>query len=96
MNIILVGGGKVGITILESLVSEGHDVVVVDSDPAVITQVTNTFDVMCVCGNGVDWETLQEAGAKGANLLVAVTGSDEFNMLCCFMAKKINFFSNIS
>jgi len=47
------------------------------------------YDVMCVCGNGVDWETLQEAGSDKANLLIAVTGSDEFNMLCCFMAKKI-------
>lgn len=89
MNIILVGGGKIGTTILENLVSEGHDVVIVDSSPQVIGQVTNMYDVMCICGNGVDWETLQEAGSDKANLLIAVTGSDEFNMLCCFMAKKI-------
>ena len=89
MNIIIVGGGKIGTTVLESLVSEGHDVVMVDSDPEVIAQVSNIYDVMCVCGNGVDWETLTEAGAAGADLLIAVTGSDEFNMLCCFMAKKV-------
>lgn len=89
MNIILVGGGKIGTTILQSLVPEGHDVVIIDSDPQVISQISNTYDVMCVCGNGVDWETLQEAGSEKANLLIAVTGSDEFNMLCCFMAKKI-------
>lgn len=89
MNIILIGGGKIGITILESLVSEGHNVVVVDNSPQVINQINNMYDVMCVCGNGVDWETLQEAGSDKTNLLVAVTGSDEFNMLCCFMAKKI-------
>ncbi len=89
MNIILVGGGKIGTTIMENLVREGHDVVIVDSSPQVISQISNLYDVMCVCGNGVDWETLQEAGSHKANLLIAVTGSDEFNMLCCFMAKKI-------
>ncbi len=89
MNIIVVGSGKIGTTILKSLVQEGHDVVVVDSDQKVITQISNIYDVMCVCGNGVDWETLTEAGADKAQLLIAVTGSDEFNMLCCFMAKRI-------
>jgi len=89
MNIIIVGGGKIGVTILQSLVREHHNVVMVDSDPQVIQQLSNNHDVMCVCGNGVDWETLTEAGATKANLLIAVTGSDEFNMLCCFMAKKL-------
>ena len=89
MNIIVVGGGKIGTTILKSLVQEGHDVVVVDSNQKVIAEISNIYDVMCVCGNGVDWETLTEAGADKAQLLIAVTGSDEFNMLCCFMAKRI-------
>ncbi len=89
MNIIIVGGGKIGTTILENLVSEGHNVVAVDSDPNVIAEISNIYDVMCVCGNGVDWETLTEAGVKNTQLLIAVTGSDEFNMLCCFMAKKL-------
>ncbi len=89
MNIILIGGGKIGTTILESLVAEGHNVVIVDNSPQVINQINNMYDVMCVCGNGVDWETLKEAGSDNTNLLIAVTGSDEFNMLCCLMAKKI-------
>ena len=89
MNIIIVGGGKIGTTILENLVKEGHNVVAVDSDPKVTEMLSNQYDVMCVCGNGVDNETLSEAGVEKAQLLIAVTGSDEFNMLCCFLAKKM-------
>jgi len=96
MKIIIVGGGKIGTTILESLVSEGHDVVAIDSDPKVIGEISNVYDVMCVCGNGVDCETLTEAGAENAQLLVAVTGSDEFNMLCCFMAKRMGVKNTIA
>ncbi len=89
MKIIIVGGGKIGITILENLVQEGHDVVAIDSDPHVTELLSNQYDVMCVCGNGVDNETLSEAGVEKAQLLIAVTGSDELNMLCCFLAKKM-------
>ena len=96
MKIIIVGGGKIGTTILKDLVSEDHDVVMVDSSPAVIEQITNLYDVMCVCGNGVDNETLTEAGAEKAELLIAVTGSDEFNMLCCFMAKRLGVGNTIA
>lgn len=96
MNIIIVGSGKIGTTILEQMVKEGHDVVAVDSNPDVVGALSNQYDVMCVCGNGVDCETLEEAGADKAQLLIAVTGSDEFNMLCCFMAKKMGVKNTIA
>jgi trk system potassium uptake protein TrkA len=96
MKIIIVGGGKIGVTILKNLAAEGHNVIVIDSSAAVISEISNTYDVMCVCGNGVDWETLTEAGAENAQLLIAVTGSDEFNMLCCFMAKKMGVENTIA
>ncbi len=89
MNIIIVGCGKIGSTILENLTSEHHDIVAIDSDSKCISEISNLYDIMCLCGNGVDWETLVEAGAEKANLLIAVTGSDECNMLICYMAKKI-------
>ncbi len=89
MNIIVVGLGKIGSTILASLVSEGHDVVAVDSDPKVVSEIANTYDIMAVCGNGADVEPLEEAGATKAELVIAVTASDEMNMLSCFMAKKL-------
>lgn len=89
MRIIVAGLGKVGTTLISSLVSEGHDVVVIDRDPQVIEEITNIYDVMGVCGNCADSDVLEEAGAKTAELIIAVAGSDEFNMLSCFMAKKM-------
>lgn len=89
MNIIVVGCGKIGSTILASLVSEGHDVVALENNPAVLEEITNIYDVMGVCGNGADCETLEEAGVDKAEMFVAVTGSDELNMLSCFLAKKM-------
>ncbi len=89
MKIIIVGGGKIGATLIESLESEGHDITVIDNDQRVIDEISNIYDVMCVCGNGVDNETLNEAEVSKAELLIAVTNSDEINMLICFIAKKM-------
>ncbi len=89
MKIIVAGSGKIGSTLISNLVNEGHDVVVIDNDPQVIEEITTTNDVMGVCGNCADTDVLEEAGAREAELLIAVAGSDEFNMLSCFIAKKI-------
>ena len=89
MKIILVGCGTIGATIISSLVSEGHDIVAVDSDADFLNEITNVYDVMGLCGNGADSDVLEEAGAETADLFVAVTGSDELNMLSCFLARKM-------
>ena len=89
MNIIIVGCGKIGTTILSSLLAEGHDIVAVDSNPDVISEISNIYDSMYVCGSGTDCDTLKEAGVEKAELFVAATGSDELNMLSCFIAKKM-------
>ncbi len=89
MKIIISGCGKIGRTILASLVSEGHDIVAIDSDSAVLTEITNIHDVMGVCGNGADSDILTEAGVAGAEMFVAATGSDEMNMLSCFLARRL-------
>ena len=89
MKIIIAGCGKIGGTILASLVSEGHDIVAIDSDSAVLTEITNIHDVMGVCGNGADSDILTEAGVAGAEMFVAATGSDEMNMLSCFLARRL-------
>lgn len=96
MNIIVVGCGKIGTTVLESLVAEGHDVTAVDVRPAALTEITNIHDVITVCGNGADCETLREAGAAHAELVVAATGSDEVNMLCCHVAKKLGAHNTVA
>ncbi len=89
MKIIIVGCGKIGTTLLSSLVAEGHDVVAVDSSPAALAEISDIYDIMCVFGNGVDSDVLIEAGAKDADIFAAVTGSDEQNMLACFLAKRL-------
>ncbi len=89
MKIIVVGCGKTGKAIIENLVEEGHDLIAVDSNAKAIEEVTTEFDVMCVMGNGADVDTLKEAGADNCKLVVAATSSDETNMLCCFLARKL-------
>lgn len=89
MKIIIVGCGKIGSTILRSLVNEGHEVVGIDNDPAVISDISTIFDAMFVEGNGADSDALLEAGVRDCELLAAVTASDELNMLCCYLAKKM-------
>lgn len=87
MKITVVGCGKIGCTVINALLTEGHEIVAIDNDPDVISDITNIYDVMTVCGSGTDSDVLLEAG--NANLLIAVTGSDEFNMLTCFIAKRL-------
>lgn len=89
MKIIVAGLGKIGQAILSGLVAEGHEVVGIENAPDVIEEVTNRYDVMCVLGSATDYETLSEAGADGCELFVAVTGSDEMNMLACFLARRM-------
>ncbi len=89
MKIIIAGCGKIGETIVKSLVEEGHDILIIDKDNSVIQEITNVFDVIGVCGNCVDSDVLEEADVKTAELFIAVTDSDELNMLSCFLAKKM-------
>lgn len=89
MKIIVAGCGKIGTTLVECLVAEGHDVVVIDSLSEVISTVANIHDVMGVCGNAADTETLEEAGVDTAELFIASTSSDELNMLACFIAGRM-------
>ncbi len=88
MRIIVVGCGKVGESIVSRLSKEDHDIAVVDTDPVVIGDVTDNFDVMGVVGNGASYSVLKEAGIEETDLLIAVTDSDELNLLCCLFAKK--------
>lgn len=88
MRIIVVGCGKVGRKIIEQLSNEGNDVTVVDLKSKVVADITNSVDVMGVVGNGTSHVVLEEAGIEETDLLIAVTQSDELNLLCCLIAKK--------
>ena len=87
MRILVVGDGKVGHTIAESLAKEEHDVVIIDKDDEALQRSEDTLDVMCIRGNGANAKTLMDAGADKADIIIAATASDEVNMLCCLLAK---------
>ena len=89
MKIIIIGGGKVGRTLVRNLNDEGHDVVLIDIKSAVVDAVGDAYDVMCIEGSGTDITVLEEAGVRTADLIIAVTEKDEHNVLCGIMAKKM-------
>ena len=89
MRVVVAGCGKIGQAIIGSLLKERHDVLCIDSDQTVISDITNTFDVMAICGNAISHDVLTEASIEKTELFIAVTGSDEFNMLSCLAAKKL-------
>ncbi len=88
LHIILVGCGKVGATIIEQLSKEGHDITVIDQNAQRIQEIANMFDVMGLTGNGASYSVQIEAGIEQADLFIAVTDSDELNLLCCTLAKQ--------
>ena len=88
MNIIIVGCGKVGATLAKELNNGGNNVTVVDQDGAKVKAIANKLDIMGVIGNGASRSTQKEAGIDNTDLLIAVTGNDELNLLCCLVAKK--------
>lgn len=88
MKIIIVGCGKVGKTLAEELNKEDNEVTVIDRRYAEVESLSNKFDVMGVVGNGASYKTQMEAGIEKADMLIAVTGSDELNLLCCLIAKR--------
>lgn len=88
MKIVIVGDGKIGSTLAEQLSREGHDITIIDRSPAPLQQTTEDLDILCIEGNGATYATQLEAGVDSADLLIAVTASDELNLLCCLVAKK--------
>src|SRR5574344_1101179 len=88
MKIIIVGCGKVGSTLAIQLSKEDNDVTVVDIDMEVVKTLSTANDIIGINGNGANNSVLIEAGISKANLLIAMTGSDELNLLCCIIAQK--------
>ncbi|MBS0971512.1 Trk system potassium transporter TrkA [Chimaeribacter arupi] len=86
MKIIILGAGQVGGTLAENLVGENNDITVVDTNAAHLRQLQDKFDLRVVQGHGSHPRVLREAGAGDADMLVAVTNSDETNMIACQIA----------
>ncbi|MGN0161857.1 MAG: Trk system potassium transporter TrkA [Lachnospiraceae bacterium] len=88
LNIIIVGCGKVGVTLTEKLSKEGHDITVIDKNAQHVQTLSELYDVMGIVGNGASYSVQMEAGIHDADLIIAVTGSDELNLLCCTVARR--------
>ena len=88
MKIIVIGAGKVGCQIAQTLSSENHDIVIIEKDNIIQQSAQNSLDAMVILGNGANVLTLEEAGIKQTDMLIAVTSSDEVNMLACMIAKQ--------
>lgn len=88
LNIIIAGCGKVGITLIDQLSKEGHYITVIDKNSTKLQTLSNNYDVMTVCGNGASYSVQREAGIESADLIIAVTDSDELNLLCCTVASR--------
>lgn len=90
MNIIIAGCGKVGQKLAEKLCLEKeHNITVIDTRSHIINTLANEYDIMGVCGNSASIDTLYDADIEDADILIAVTGSDELNLLTCLIARKM-------
>ena len=89
LKIIVVGCGKVGTALIEQLVREGNDITLIDKDAAKVAEVSAMYDIMGYVGNGASYSVQKEAGIFDTDLLIAVTESDELNLLCCTVAKQV-------
>lgn len=96
MNIVIIGCGKVGATLAEQLNNEGHNITIVDKNEKVLKNIATKLDVMGVTGNGAMLEVQSEAGVSSADVLIAVTDSDELNMLCCLIAKQMGYANTVA
>ena len=96
LKIIIVGCGKVGATLIEQLSKEGHDITIIDKNSDKITEITNLYDIMGITGNGASYSVQKSAGIDSADLLIAVTASDELNLLCCTIARQVGHCSTIA
>lgn len=88
MKVIIAGCGKVGYTLAEQLSEEGHDITVIDQNESKLETISTNLDVIGVAGNGTSYRVQEEAGVEDADLMIAVTNSDEINLLACLIAKK--------
>ncbi len=89
MKIIIIGAGKIGTTLIERFIKEGHDVVLIDSSEVAVTHNVNRFDINGVIGSGTERSVLLDAGVKGTDFLIACTSRDEINILSCVIAKRL-------
>ena len=90
MHIIIAGAGRVGADLARQLSAEGYDITLIDNNAQILNACVERYDVMAVHGNCASMDTLLQAGVRDADLLIAATGADEVNLLCCTTAHSIH------
>lgn len=88
MYVVVMGGGRVGLNLASFLISDGHDVTLIENDEGLCTHAAAELDALVICGNGTDTKTLDEANVKDADVFVAATGNDETNLLACILVRE--------
>lgn len=87
MYILIVGAGRVGLNLASLLISDGHDVTLIESNDKLCGNAVHELDALVICGNGTDKKILEEANVFDADVFVAATGNDEVNLLSCILVK---------
>lgn len=88
MKTIIIGGGKIGYNLLKTLKDKNHKIILVERNEDTCIKIADELDAVVIHGDGTDMAVLEEAGIKGAEVVAAVTGTDEENMVICQIAKK--------
>ncbi len=89
MKIVIIGSGKLGSNLISLLSREDHDITVIDTSPKLVESVVNDNDVIGYCGNGASFAVLEQAGVAKCDVFIAVTGSDELNIMSCMVANRV-------
>lgn len=90
MYVVILGGGRVGLNLASFLISDGHEVTLIESDNNLCTNAASELDALVICGNGTDTKILEEANLMDADVFVAATGNDESNLLACVLVREFN------
>lgn len=96
MNIIIMGCGKVGAELAATLVGDGNNVAVIDHNQKTLDAISEELDILTVCGDGADIETLSDAGIDKADIFIAVSPHDEVNLMACLVAKQVSSVETIA
>jgi len=89
MNIVIIGGGSIGVTIAEKLISEGYKIILIEENENIVKRLTHELDALVIHGNGTDINILKEIDIENAFLFLALTNDDNTNMIACSLVKKL-------
>ena len=88
MYVVVMGGGRMGLTLASLLIADGHDVTLIENDQSLCNNASSELDAMVICGSGTDAKVLVESNIEDADVFVAATGSDEGNLLACILVRE--------